>query len=204
MKKAPPRWGLSGTRCASRQRRRTPGAPIEGVERRDVESYLPMIRHQDRDVYYRQRWQGMGIGSYAHDPLPIMPDELEREGLVVRKVRDDAVGNHLYARPRQRVRGAVQIVAADLVRLYAARQLLHGHAFREDTPWQQELEAAFPYEETDDQLRAIREVKADMESPRPMDRLIPSFPMSGPRCPRLATPVPWSTCGFRPRNNSRS
>ena len=41
------------------------GAPIEGLERRDVESYLPMIRHQDRDVYYRQRWQGMGIGSYA-------------------------------------------------------------------------------------------------------------------------------------------
>lgn len=55
------------------------GAPIEGVERREVESYLPMIRHQDRDVYYRQRWQGMGIGSYAHDPLPIMPDELVRE-----------------------------------------------------------------------------------------------------------------------------
>ena len=55
------------------------GAPIEGLERGAVESYLPMIRHQDRDVYYRQRWQGMGIGSYAHDPLPIMPDELERE-----------------------------------------------------------------------------------------------------------------------------
>ncbi len=52
--------------------------PIEGVERGPVESVLPMVRHQDRDVYYRQRWQGMGIGSYAHAPLPIMPDELER------------------------------------------------------------------------------------------------------------------------------
>ena len=53
--------------------------PVEGIERGPVESVLPMVRHQDRDVYYRQRWQGMGIGSYAHDPLPIFPDELERE-----------------------------------------------------------------------------------------------------------------------------
>jgi transcription-repair coupling factor (superfamily II helicase) len=70
------------------------------------------------------------------------------------------------------VREAVSIVAADLLRLYAARQLLHGHAFRQDTPWQVEMEAAFPYEETEDQLRTLAEVKADMESPRPMDRLI--------------------------------
>ncbi|MBM3680485.1 MAG: FAD-dependent oxidoreductase [Actinobacteria bacterium] len=55
------------------------GAPIEGVERGPVESYLPMVRHQDQDVYYRQRWQGMGIGSYNHPPLPISPAELERE-----------------------------------------------------------------------------------------------------------------------------
>ena len=54
------------------------GAPIEGLERGPVESVLPMIRHQDRDVYYRQRWQGMGIGSYAHTPLPIAIDDLER------------------------------------------------------------------------------------------------------------------------------
>jgi len=53
--------------------------PIEGVERGAVESDLPMVRHQDRDVYYRQRWQGMGIGSYNHAPLPIRPDQLERE-----------------------------------------------------------------------------------------------------------------------------
>lgn len=53
--------------------------PIAGVERPPVESVLPMVRHQDRDVYYRQRWQGMGIGSYAHDPLPIEVPDLERE-----------------------------------------------------------------------------------------------------------------------------
>ncbi len=55
------------------------GAPIEGLERGPVESVLPMIRHQDRAVYYRQRWQGMGIGSYGHDPLPIAITDLERE-----------------------------------------------------------------------------------------------------------------------------
>jgi glycine cleavage system T protein len=53
--------------------------PVEGVERGAVESYLPMVRHQDQDVYYRQRWQGIGIGSYNHAPLPISPAELERE-----------------------------------------------------------------------------------------------------------------------------
>src|SRR5205807_8639184 len=56
--------------------------------------------------------------------------------------------------------------------LYAARELMSGHAFSGDQPWQQELEASFPYVETADQLRAIYEVKADMESPRPMDRVI--------------------------------
>jgi transcription-repair coupling factor (superfamily II helicase) len=70
------------------------------------------------------------------------------------------------------VKAAVSIVAADLVRLYAARQLLEGHAFGEDTPWQQELEASFPYEETEDQLDAITAVKSDMQSAHPMDRVI--------------------------------
>ena len=54
--------------------------------------------------------------------------------------------------------------------LYASRELAPGYAFSPDTTWQSELEASFPYIETDDQLRAIREVKTDMEKPRPMDR----------------------------------
>ena len=63
-------------------------------------------------------------------------------------------------------------IARDLLELYARRQLQEGHAFSPDTPWQQELEASFPYVETPDQLTAIRSVKNDMEEPRPMDRLI--------------------------------
>ena len=73
---------------------------------------------------------------------------------------------------RQRVRKAVQELARDLLELYAAREVLTGHAFSPDTPWQTELEASFPYVETPDQLAAIADVKHDMESRRPMDRLV--------------------------------
>lgn len=73
---------------------------------------------------------------------------------------------------KQRVRESVQQVAQELLELYARRQVVVGHAFSPDTSWQQDLEASFPYVETEDQLRAITEVKQDMESPRPMDRLL--------------------------------
>ena len=82
------------------------------------------------------------------------------------------LGTQEWARTRARVREAVGEIAADLLRLYAARQLLRGHAFGADTDWQREMEAAFPYEETDDQLRAIAAVKSDMENERPMDRIV--------------------------------
>lgn len=73
---------------------------------------------------------------------------------------------------KARAREAVEEVAEDLLDLYAQRQVVIGHSFSNDTPWQQELEASFPYVETDDQLRVLRDVKADMENTRPMDRLI--------------------------------
>jgi transcription-repair coupling factor (superfamily II helicase) len=73
---------------------------------------------------------------------------------------------------KARVKEAVEEVAQDLLELYARRQVITGHAFDKDTPWQQELEASFPYVETEDQRRVIAEVKQDMESLRPMDRLI--------------------------------
>ncbi len=73
---------------------------------------------------------------------------------------------------KERAKKAVADIAEDLLRLYAQRELVPGHAFGEDTPWQRELEASFPYVETEDQLVAIEAVKHDMEKPRPMDRLI--------------------------------
>lgn len=73
---------------------------------------------------------------------------------------------------KTRVKEAVEEVAEDLLELYAQRQIITGNTFNPDNPWQKELEASFPYIETDDQLRVITEVKRDMESARPMDRLI--------------------------------
>lgn len=73
---------------------------------------------------------------------------------------------------KRRARKAVEDIAKELLEIYAKRELAAGRAYSPDTEWQSEVEDAFPYVETDDQLRAIAEVKADMEKPRPMDRLI--------------------------------
>jgi transcription-repair coupling factor (superfamily II helicase) len=82
------------------------------------------------------------------------------------------MGGADWDKTRARVRRAIRDIAEELVALYRARLATPGHAFAADTPWQRELEDAFPYEETPDQLQAIREVKADMERPVPMDRLV--------------------------------
>jgi transcription-repair coupling factor (superfamily II helicase) len=82
------------------------------------------------------------------------------------------LGGTDWLRAKQRVRKAVAELADDLLALYAAREGAEGHAFSADTPWQSEMEASFPYEETVDQLRATAEVKADMERAVPMDRLV--------------------------------
>ena len=77
-----------------------------------------------------------------------------------------------WSRATGKARKAARKLAFDLVDLYARRFAIAGHAFGPDTPWQREMEAAFPFEETPDQLAAIADVKADMESDRPMDRLV--------------------------------
>lgn len=77
-----------------------------------------------------------------------------------------------WKKTKSRVKGAVKEIAQELVDLYAKRQAREGHAFEKDTVWQQEFEELFPYEETEDQVRAISETKADMESRKSMDRLI--------------------------------
>ena len=73
---------------------------------------------------------------------------------------------------KDRAKRAVAEIADDLLKLYAERELIKGHVYSPDSPWQEEMEAAFPYQETDDQLHAVDAVKRDMESDRPMDRLI--------------------------------
>ncbi|MHB8219274.1 MAG: transcription-repair coupling factor, partial [Acidimicrobiales bacterium] len=82
------------------------------------------------------------------------------------------MGGAEWQRTRARARAAAGDVAHELVELYRRRLAVTGHAFPPDSPWQAEMEAAFPYAETADQLRSVSEIKADMEQPRPMDRLV--------------------------------
>jgi transcription-repair coupling factor (superfamily II helicase) len=82
------------------------------------------------------------------------------------------LGTSDWTRARGRARKVVQDVADELLKVYALREARPGIAFAPDTAWQQELEASFPFEETPDQVAALAEIKADMESDRPMDRLL--------------------------------
>lgn len=82
------------------------------------------------------------------------------------------MGGQEWKKTRARIKEETQRIALELLRIYAMRETAHGYAYPPDTDWQREMEDAFPYQETPDQLRAIREVKADMESTRPMDRLV--------------------------------
>ncbi|MCL6615197.1 MAG: DEAD/DEAH box helicase, partial [Firmicutes bacterium] len=86
--------------------------------------------------------------------------------------RLNRLGGGDWQRIKARVKESVKEMAEELLRLYAERQTIKGHAFGPDTVWQKEFEEAFTYEETPDQLRAIEEIKRDMEKPQPMDRLL--------------------------------
>lgn len=86
--------------------------------------------------------------------------------------RINRLGGGEWAKVKSRVKESIREMAAELLRLAALRETLPGTAFPPDTPWQREFEDAFPYEETPDQLTAVAEIKADMEKPRPMDRLL--------------------------------
>ncbi len=82
------------------------------------------------------------------------------------------LGSREWDRVKAQIRRRLQRMAAELLRVQAVRAALKGYAFAPDTPWQKEFEARCPFRETPDQIKSIREVKADMESPRPMDRLL--------------------------------
>ncbi|MGP3632260.1 transcription-repair coupling factor [Streptomyces sp. 24-1644] len=108
------------------------------------------------------------------DRLYIPTDQLEQ---VTKYVGGEAptlhrLGGADWTKTKQRAKKAVKEIAADLIKLYSARMAAPGHAFGPDTPWQRELEDAFPYAETPDQLSTIAEVKEDMEKTVPMDRLV--------------------------------
>ena len=87
-------------------------------------------------------------------------------------VKLNKIGSDAWQKTKTKARKAAKDMAAELIQLYAARKRQEGFAFAADSPWQKEFEDNFPYPETDDQLRCIAEIKDDMESPTPMDRLL--------------------------------
>ncbi len=87
-------------------------------------------------------------------------------------VKLNKIGTDAWQKTKTKARKAAKDMAGELIKLYAARKHQQGFAFAADSPWQQEFEDNFPYPETDDQLRCIAEIKGDMESPTPMDRLL--------------------------------
>ncbi|WP_029290046.1 transcription-repair coupling factor [Cellulomonas sp. HZM] len=112
--------------------------------------------------------------GHPGDRLYVPSDQLDQ---VTKYVGGEAptlnkMGGGDWAKTKGRARKAVKEIAAELIRLYSARMATPGHAFGADTPWQRELEDAFAYVETPDQAATIDEVKADMEKPIPMDRLV--------------------------------
>ncbi|MCF8528752.1 MAG: transcription-repair coupling factor [Aquiluna sp.] len=112
--------------------------------------------------------------GYPGDTLYVPTDQLD---MLTRYVGGEApvlskMGGTDWAKAKGNARKAVRKIAIDLVKLYSARMKSKGHAFPPDTPWQQELEDAFIFQETPDQLTTIDEVKRDMEKPMPMDRLL--------------------------------
>ncbi len=180
---------LAGTRPGSRQGHRMPSRRRGGIdplqltpgdfivhEQHGVGRFLEMtsrtVQGATRDylvIEYAPSKRGQ-----PGDRLYLPTDQLDE---VTRYTGGEAptlhrLGGADWAKAKSRARKAVRDIAAGLIRLYQARMASPGHAFGMDTPWQRELEDAFPYVETPDQLAAVDEVKGDMERAVPMDRLI--------------------------------
>jgi len=174
---------LSGQKSSTKDMRRMPSRRRGGIdplqlragdyvvhEQHGVGRYVEMV---SRTVQGATR--EYLILEYAKgDKLFVPTDQLDE---LTRYVGGESPSLHRlggadWQKAKSRARKAVRQIAGELIRLYSARMASPGHAFGPDTPWQRELEDAFPYVETPDQLAAIEEVKADMERPVPMDRLI--------------------------------
>ncbi len=132
-----------------------------GIERMDImgkERDFILIQYADEESLYVPIEQLNLVQKYI--------------GASDKKVRLDKMGGRSWERRKTRVRKSVEEMAEELLKIYSARQKLKGFSFSKDTPYQMEFESEFKYEETPDQMQAIEEVKKDMESDRPMDRLI--------------------------------
>ncbi|MDR1790122.1 MAG: transcription-repair coupling factor [Propionibacteriaceae bacterium] len=180
---------ISGSRAEARERRKMPGRrktqidpidlkPGEAIvhERHGVGRFKETITRTVQGVTreYLVIEYAPSKRGHPRDQLFVPMDQLH---LLTRYVGGeepglDKLGGADWAKRKASAKRAVATIAAELVRLYAARQATRGHAFGPDQPWQAELEESFAFVETPDQLAAISDVKADMEREIPMDRLI--------------------------------
>lgn len=119
--------------------------------------------------YLKLKYHGEDFLYVPTNQLDLVQKYIGAEG---KSPRLHKMGGAEWTKTKARVKKSVQDLAKGLLKLYAARQTLKGHAFSADMPWQRQFEDAFPYEETGDQLRCIEEVKKDMELSRPMERLL--------------------------------
>jgi transcription-repair coupling factor len=126
---------------------------VEGIER----EYLA-VEYADEAQLYVPVYQADRLTRY------VGPDSREPHA--------SRLGSTEWKNDKTKAKEAAEAVARELLDLYATRQVVKGYSFGPDTPWQQELEASFPYVETPDQLRVLIDLKRDMESARPMDRLL--------------------------------
>ena len=179
----------TGTGGPARSARRAPARRRGGVnplelssgdfvvhEQHGVGRYIEMVRRtvNGAEREYLVIEYAAGRRGQPADRLFVPTDSLDQ---LTRYVGGEMptvhkLGGSDWQKAKTRARKAVREIAAELIKLYAARQATQGHAFGSDTPWQRELEDAFPYQETPDQAAAIEEVKRDMMAPTPMDRLI--------------------------------
>ena len=118
------------------------------------------------------------IAYHGSDTLFVPATQLDMVSKYIGGGSDDPniklnkIGTDTWQKTKAKARKAAKDMAAELIKLYAARKRQEGFAFAADTAWQKEFEDSFPYPETDDQLRCIAEIKSDMEAPTPMDRLL--------------------------------
>ena len=166
-----------------RRRRIRGGAPIASFEALSQGDYVVHVSHGIGRYVGIERVEADGrqidcvVVEYADEGRVYVPaDELDRLQKYVGKEghvpRLNKLGTPAWQKTKARAREAAEKLARELLEHYAARKARPGYAFGPDNVWQQELEASFIYEETQDQLRATDEIKEDLESKRPMDRLI--------------------------------
>lgn len=127
-------------------------------------------------VMDKEKREYLSIQYASNDKLHVPIDQLNMlsryRGAGEKPPKLSKMGGIEWSKVKSKVKKSIQVIAKDLMALYAARAKARGHQFEADTPWQVEMEEAFPYTETPDQWQAIQDTKQDMESDKPMDRLI--------------------------------